>query len=679
MVGLAASGFFALAGTGRLDGITIGFSSAAFAMRALAAILSQPIRIPSRLISVLAVSSVLFYPVEFVFLGTDFFLATVHSVCFLAAVKTLTAESNRDYFSVGAVAFVELSAGAVLGFQATFFVFLALFALFATAALAGTEIRRESGRPGRTVVPSKAGLGWRLWIATGCGALGVMVLAGGIFLIVPRTARAAARMLPFAGRMTGFSNVVDLGTFGKIARDNSPVMYVQSYSRPLPESLKWRGAALSLFDGRKWSAPAVPFTEVPISNGTAEVAGLPQRSRRDGRRLLYRVDLSTTNAGTLFIAGVPEYINTTAPRLWKSREESFRVPFQAGRELRYEVSALSAPPLPALLPPLERMRTLRLPAVNSKIWDLARDWVDGVPPSPGADAERARRIEAHLRNDFRYSLETAAIPVRDPLTNFLFRTKAGHCEYFASAMAVMLRTVGIPSRVATGYLGGYFNELSGLQVVRASDAHAWVEAWIEGRGWVTFDPTPSGPPQTEAMARVGVYFDALDSWWQRWVMAYDLSSQATLASRIATATRNWKVPAIRTTSREWWAQAKDDAANWALAILTLVSAAMWLPRAWRWLGTRLRLRRAVRTKRPDLAASLLLETALDTLARQGFPKPPALTPMEFGKNLPEPYRSSIAPITELYNQARYTGNWQSTEELARLVAEFPAAIAARWS
>jgi len=87
--------------------------------------------------------------------------------------------------------------------------------------------------------------------------------------------------------------------------------------------------------------------------------------------------------------------------------------------------------------------------------------------------------------------------VADPLAYFLFTRKQGHCEYFASAMTVMLRTAGIPARLATGFQSGVYNPITDFWLVRASDAHAWVEAWIPGRGWTTFDPTSarSQPPQ----------------------------------------------------------------------------------------------------------------------------------------------------------------------------------------
>src|SRR5438067_7353869 len=103
----------------------------------------------------------------------------------------------------------------------------------------------------------------------------------------------------------------------------------------------------------------------------------------------------------------------------------------------------------------------------------------------------AKQIQRHLKRDFSYTLELPSHEVPDPLANFLFVRRKGHCEYFASAMAVMLRTRGIPSRVVTGFQSGVMNPVNGWLILRASDAHSWVEAWVDGWGWMTFDPTPA--------------------------------------------------------------------------------------------------------------------------------------------------------------------------------------------
>ena len=108
-------------------------------------------------------------------------------------------------------------------------------------------------------------------------------------------------------------------------------------------------------------------------------------------------------------------------------------------------------------------------------------------------------------------------------------------------MAVMLRAVHIPSRVVTGFQSGVYNPMTGWHVLRASDAHSWVEAWAPGHGWMTFDPTPpANSPQGKPWSALALYLDTADMWWQRWVVDYDLDHQLYLASRFEQSTRNWK-------------------------------------------------------------------------------------------------------------------------------------------
>ena len=120
------------------------------------------------------------------------------------------------------------------------------------------------------------------------------------------------------------------------------------------------------------------------------------------------------------------------------------------------------------------------------------------------------------------------------MADFLFTRRRGYCEYFASSMAVMLRSIGIPARLATGFQSGIYNTLTGFWVVRASDAHAWVEAWMPGRGWTTFDPTPADPNAHTfgLMSKLDLYLDAAGAFWQEWVVGYDPHRQGTLAGRL---------------------------------------------------------------------------------------------------------------------------------------------------
>ena len=368
LLGLVASGFFALAGSRYLDRPTLILTFIALAVRALMVAGWLRMSIPPRLISIAALGYFVFYPIDFYLLSRDFLTATVHGVCFLAAVKILTGQTNRDYLYTGAVAFIELIGAALLSFEASFFGWLALYILFTIAAFTSAEIRRGLERGEHMVCAPLSRVAGGLAVVACAATAGILVITAGLFLIVPRTARAAALLFPNAPHLTGFSNVVDLGTFGEIAKDNRPVMHILSYSRALPSNLKWRGTALSRFDGRRWSEPPFAGSDVPAPNGTAEVADQLQRSRRDGRRLLYRVDVTGSDTGTLFVAGIPEYINVSAPRLVRTPEDSFRVFALAGEELRYEVSAHSGPPLPSPLPNL--LASEVSPATSDRYADL---------------------------------------------------------------------------------------------------------------------------------------------------------------------------------------------------------------------------------------------------------------------------------------------------------------------
>ena len=137
---------------------------------------------------------------------------------------------------------------------------------------------------------------------------------------------------------------------------------------------------------------------------------------------------------------------------------------------------------------------------------------------------------------------------RDPLANFLFVRKQGHCEYFASSMAVMLRTLGIPSRMVNGFRTGEFNDLTSQYVVRASNAHSWVEAYFPNYGWVAFDPTPGASiPVRTGWSRMSLYVDAMASFWREWIVNYDVVHQQSLAVTASSRSRQlfWAL-------RAWW-------------------------------------------------------------------------------------------------------------------------------
>lgn len=168
--------------------------------------------------------------------------------------------------------------------------------------------------------------------------------------------------------------------------------------------------------------------------------------------------------------------------------------------------------------------TLDLAGVTPRIAGLARQVMGS-----GTALERAARLEAHLIQDYEYTLDFRGRSAANPIEDFLFRYKSGQCEYFASSMVLLLRSQGIPARLVTGFLGGEYNPFEGYYIVRDSNAHAWVEAWVPGEGWRIFDPTPpAGRPVGE---EIGMSLLMRQAWdfvvfrWDRYVLTFGLYDQ----------------------------------------------------------------------------------------------------------------------------------------------------------
>src|SRR5690606_38276448 len=140
-------------------------------------------------------------------------------------------------------------------------------------------------------------------------------------------------------------------------------------------------------------------------------------------------------------------------------------------------------------------RYLTLPGgLPNRIGQLARKWA-GDASDPDVIA---KRLEVRLRTDYRYDLDSPSGAAEQPLDHFLFESRSGHCEFYSTSMAVMLRTLGIPSRNVTGFMGGTFNRFGEFYAVRQGEAHSWVEAHIAGIGWRRYDPTPAAAAEPTA-------------------------------------------------------------------------------------------------------------------------------------------------------------------------------------
>lgn len=688
LLGLLTAGFLAVAGSGYLDLPTMAITAAALLVRALLAADVLRFELPPAVVTAITLAYVAFYPVDYFFISQNFIPAAVHLVFFVAVVKIVTGRTNRDFLLLKLIAFLELLAACVLSTRLNFFIFLLLFLVLGVATFASGEIRQSRVRKRAAGRVSGLGLSLRLSGVVLSLSLGILIITAGLFFFLPRTARAAFQhLISHHYHLAGFSNHVTLGEIGEIKKENTPVMHVKmDHPEDRGLALKWRGATLTEFNGRAWFNR--PTSGDLLRPGTGGLLQIDDSRRREGdyRHISYEVHLNEEGSDALFFAGTPQFLRIQSPVI-RRPFDNLSTQFGEARNLWYQVYSRLEPPfretryagelVDPLSPPARKLY-LQIPRLDPRIPELARSIV-GPETEPGI---QARRIETYLRTHFGYTLELPQTEPADPLGFFLFHRKKGHCEYFASAMAVMLRTLGIPSRLVTGFQSGVYNPISGSQLIRTSDAHSWVEAWLPNRGWTTFDPTPPDPNPTQLSwwTRLGFYADAAEVFWNDWVLNYNLDRQLQLARGMGQTGRQvglkWYDFGFLSSAR-LRAGLLGFAKRYGFVLLGIVVLALsgrqFGRDGWRWWQTRQRVLKVQRGEAQASDATLLYQRMLTVLTRRGFEKPVWLTPSEFARVLPEPELAGLVEdLTEAYNQVRFGGQPDAAGRMVQLLEQLEA-------
>lgn len=460
---------------------------------------------------------------------------------FVQLHRLLTRASARDDRYILFIAFGQLLLSSILTVDPAYFLLFVAFALVSCASmlLAGLAASAEdaAGVPRGRVPPPGTytqldALVRPSWIAA-VAVLSVTLLVGtmGLFFLLPRLeGNLGAGLLPPLP-VSGFDERVRLGALGTMQLSPEPVLRARFSDaggrefQPRREPY-WRGLALDSFDGRQWSISDTDRTTL------TSLAPPTHRGPPKDEPWQERVDISLEPVDTrvIFLPDRTVGLYGAFRSLAATSTDGFE---QGPQRQRVEYTAYRVDSVP----PAERLRAapaarthpttaLSLPEdLDPRIPELAKTWAGGA----ASDYDRALLIAQGL-SAFVYSLEMAASAYPDPLAAFLFDVEEGHCEYFASAMAVLLRTVSVPTRLVNGFLGGEWNELGGYMLVRQLHAHSWVEVWFEGVGWVPFDPTPAstlatGEARLSLLGQLRALADYGRLTWSSVLLDYGLDNQ----------------------------------------------------------------------------------------------------------------------------------------------------------
>lgn len=636
-----------------------------------------------------------------------------HLILFLSAVKLLQVKADRDWVFLYLISFFEVILAAGLSLSPLFLLSLSLYTLFALSTVLAFEIRkaRRSVKAVQTRLlvapdstlfrrlrkradqPHRSGEARRLPLVSLCLMALIFALALPLFLIVPRTGANALSRTGDAGAtgFVGFSDSVTLGDVGRLQQSDRLVMRVRvEDAQPgTNKKLRWRGVALDFFNGRGWQKSTDEFElKRPATERGFFQLGTTEDLQRLTTQTFYvePIDTPVLFAAPRVVAlqGALPYVRqdvegavTTRPHF----QERISYKAYSDTEEPDEESLRRTSLGHARFYTADTARYLQLPTkLDPRIPSLAQEWIAKADADNQYDAARA--IETHLQNDFGYTLDLKATGA-DPLADFLFNVREGHCEYFSTAMTVMLRTQGIPARVVNGFQRGDYNNAAGVYTVTQREAHSWVEVYFqETNSWVTFDPTPiAGRPATVRTGLKGwfsKYAEALEMFWIQYVVGYDSQEQRSLAKSFGNRfydLRSWVMDSfesLKETLKGWFSwlriENEDGSISYGrlalvilLSVLGIVGLILLVKRIRRLGFWHLFRRRRVEDGRGSVVD--FYERMTKMLAARGLKRAAGETPLEFAlaTRMPEALK-----VTKAYNRVRFGEQKLSATEAAQI-------------
>ncbi len=478
-----------------------------------------------------------------------------------------------------------------------------------------------------------------------------------LFIVIPRIGPLWAIPNQQTAK-TGFSDSLSPGDLSKLVQSKEPAFRVEFESTaPNPANLYWRGLIMDKFDGRQWH----------LREGWSSYAQqntLEKAIKTDIIR--YSIIAEPHGQHWLFSLMTPLNAEASSNRIRIGSDSLLMARYPLAQRLRYQVTtALTIRwEEPQTLSRTEQVGNLQLPPdINPQARALAKSWQDqGMN-----DTQIVAAALGLFNQEFTYTLQPPTLGANS-VDEFLFLSKRGFCEHFASSFSFLMRAAGVPTRVVVGYQGGRWNDVENYLLVSQADAHAWAEVWIDGKGWQTIDPTAAVAPErieqgidealneddqrlvnnrwqsSPLLLTLQKHWDAAGYAWQRWVLSYDNEAQEGLLSKLLGGSEPWRITL------------------WLMG-LGLIGAAIF---AW----VLLRAQRLAPT-RPETQAFMLLERKLQQL---GYRRHPSETVSQFlqrvSRKQPD-YQHSLMAIAQQFEAIAYRNADNHLPRLQAAIRRFP--------
>jgi transglutaminase-like putative cysteine protease len=617
-------------------------------------------------------------------------------ILFLTAIKLFQKKGDRDWLFLYLMSFFEVLLAAGISISPSFLASLILYLAITLCAIVAFEIRKTS-----RIVSEKSEAGVSSKTKSSDSALAnarasaqvelknnlikrlpstaivllflIIVVAAPLFFAFPRVGGAGLGSNQNAfSSITGFSDTVNLGQIGQLKQNDQIVMRarIENAKKDNLNATRWRGTALDTFNNRSWSKSSFGYSDLVNDNGRYWF----DRTEKIENITLQTVYLEPIDSPVLFILSRPLLIQGNFMNLKRDSGGAINFVRNDFDHLSYTVASdTSLPPVSELQADnssysIDAQRYLALPEMDERIASLAAQITEGKTNR----YDKAAAVEKYLQNEFGYTLDLKA-GGDEPLADFLFNVKEGHCEYFATAMAIMLRTQGVATRIVNGFQLGEYNETADVYVVKQRNAHSWVEVYFPGENvWVPFDPTPfagqnDGAVSSGILGSFNKYMEALETFWIQYFVAYDNQEQRSLFRSVKNSFRNYQAKTsswlndFQAKIGDWWKEARGDKGfqtsaiaiaygiGYLASIVLGILLIIWLYRkikssaAWQKFAAWLK-------QRHETTIVEFYERMQKVLASKGFRREPHQTPLEFAFAIEIPEAISI---TEKYNRVRF--------------------------